>query len=87
MIAAYAAVLHRVWIDNPSYVEDVLSESDEFVYLDSIRCHDHEDTFFFWSEQDSLDYENNLLDAEERAIILLRHYGNQNPDLIPPPAP
>lgn len=53
---AYAYLLHRVWIDEPLYVENVLRQTDEFRTLDSLKQGDHEDVFFFWSEYDSLNY-------------------------------
>lgn len=49
-------ILHCVWLDNPSYVEDVLNEYDEFIYADSLRNGDWEDTFEFWSKEDSIRY-------------------------------
>lgn len=52
-------VLHRVWIDNPDYFEDVLTESDEWCSLMDIMHHDTEDLFEFWDEQDSIAYERN----------------------------
>lgn len=59
IIRAYAAILHRIWIDKPSYVEDVLVETDEFLELDELLSGDWEDTFEFWSKQDSLEYHLN----------------------------
>lgn len=56
---AYAAVIHRVWIDQPSYVEDVLWETDEMLHLDALLEGNWEDTFYFWSEKDSIDYATN----------------------------
>jgi len=57
--AAYSNLLHKIWIDNPNYVDDVISESDEFAVLDSLHNGDWEDTFEFWSESDSINYLNN----------------------------
>lgn len=56
---AYKGILHRVWIDNPEYFEDVLIESDEWCSLMDIMHHDTEDLFEFWDEDDSLDYKRN----------------------------
>ena len=35
IINAYSNLLHRIWIDKPSYVEDVLNEYDEFLELET----------------------------------------------------
>jgi len=59
VIRAYNHLLHRVWIDRPSYVEDVLTETDEFVVLDSLLNGHWEDTFEFYSEEDSIAYHMN----------------------------
>lgn len=59
--AAYKAVIHRVWLDKPSYVEDVLWETDEMLHLDALLDGDWGDTFEFWSEKDSIDYNTNWL--------------------------
>ena len=84
---AYAEVMHRVWIDNPTYVEDVLFETDEFMYLDSLVNGDHEDTFLFWSEQDSVQYEASAERERALAIAFLKAMGNREPDMIPAKAP
>lgn len=52
-------VLHRIWVDNPVYFEDVLTETDEWCSLMDIMNHDTEDLFEFWSEQDSISYTEN----------------------------
>lgn len=52
-------VLHRIWVDNPTYFEDVLTETDEWCSLMDIMHHDTEDLFEFWSEQDSINYTEN----------------------------
>lgn len=59
--AAYKAVIHRVWLDKPSYVEDVLWETDEMLHLDALLEGKWDDTFTFWSERDSIDYNTNWL--------------------------
>lgn len=59
IINAYSALLHRVWIDKPSYVEDCLFETDEFLELDELLSGDWEDTFEFWNKQDSIEYKLN----------------------------
>lgn len=73
----YGALLHRIWIDNPTYVEDVLSETDEWQeYLKAIDG-DTEDIFFFWSDEDSLNYNLAKEIEEENAEIILRHRARQ----------
>lgn len=59
VINAYSALLHRIWIDKPSYVEDVLNEYDEFLELDELLNGDWNNTFEFWSKQDSIEYHLN----------------------------
>ena len=49
-------VLHRVWVDNPKYFENILTETDEWCSLMDIMHHDTEDLFEFWDEQDSVNY-------------------------------
>ena len=65
IIRAYNHVLHRIWIDKPNYVEDVLTESDEFVELNSLLYSQWEDTFDFYNEQDSIDYHWNWIHEGE----------------------
>lgn len=59
VINAYSALLHRIWLDKPSYVEDVLNEYDEFLELDELLDGDWNNTFEFWSKQDSIEYHLN----------------------------
>lgn len=56
---AYADVLYRVWIDNPSYVEDVLVECDEWCNLYDLVGDSWID-YTFKSVEDSLMYKSNL---------------------------
>lgn len=56
---AYERVMHRIWIDRPAYVEDVLWETDEFLRLDSLLDGNWGYVFEFCGEQDSIDYETN----------------------------
>lgn len=58
-LRAYNHLLHRIWIDRPNYVEDVLCETDEFWVLDSLMNGHWEDTFEFYNTQDSVDYHEN----------------------------
>jgi hypothetical protein len=56
---AYSDVLHRIWIDHPSYVEDVLTETDEFLRLDSLLEGNWDSVFEFCDTKDSIDYHTN----------------------------
>ena len=60
LMRAYNNLLHRVWIDRPGYVEEVLSETREFVVLDSLLNSDWDDIFIFYDVKDSIDYHHNL---------------------------
>lgn len=70
-------LLHRVWIDRPSYVEDALMESEEFAYADSLRESDWENTFQFWDENDSIAYNKNREIEQIEAIAILKHYAKE----------
>lgn len=59
IIACYGDVLHRIWIDKPSYVEDALMDSEEWSRLDSILNGDFEDVFLFWNDKEKETYKNN----------------------------
>ena len=59
IINAYSNVLHRIWLDKPSYVEDVLWEYDEMLELDELLEGEWDKTFEFWSKQDSIEYHLN----------------------------
>lgn len=59
-IGAYNNVIHRIWLDKPNYIEDCLSETDEWVVLDQLIEGDFGDAFTFHSTEDSLDYYRNL---------------------------
>jgi len=58
-VVMYRKLLHRIWLTKPSYVEDVLVESDEFNRLNELYDGNWEDTFMLWNDQDSIDYEIN----------------------------
>ena len=60
-LRAYNHLLHRVWIDRPNYVEDVLTECDEFIELDSLLNGHWGDTFEFYNRYDSVCYHNNWM--------------------------
>lgn len=59
IIYAYNALLHRIWIDNPNYVEDVLVECDEWVSLDQLVDGDFYGAFELETEEDSIRYNLN----------------------------
>lgn len=65
VINAYSALLHRIWIDKPSYVEDVLWECDEMLELNELLNGEWENTFEFWNKQDSIEYNLNWLHVDE----------------------
>ena len=85
--AACFDVLHRVWLDNPQYVEDVLFETDEFNRLSDLIADDFEDVFYYWDAEDSITYENSLNREREEAMAVLRYFGNQDADEMPAKAP
>lgn len=80
VLRAYNHVLHRIWLDKPSYVEDVLCECDEFVKLDSLMNGHWEDTFEFYSVEDSFTYRMNY-NEYDGYVRVMRHV--VNPDTIP----
>ena len=59
IIYAYNSLLHKVWIDNPNYVENVLTETDEFVSLANLLNGDFQHAFELDSEEDSIQYNVN----------------------------
>ena len=65
IINAYSNLLHRIWIDKPSYVEDVLWETDEMLELDELLGGEWDKTFEFWSAQDSIEYHLNWAHVDE----------------------
>lgn len=75
VINAYSALLHRIWLDKPSYVEDVLWEYDEMLELDELLNGDWENTFEFWNKQDSIEYHLNW-NHVDKITKLNEEYGN-----------
>lgn len=59
VIVAYGDLLHEMWIDRPTYVEECLSEGDTFQKLSNLFGSDFGDIFTFWSIEDSLQYSQN----------------------------
>ena len=73
---AYNHLLHRIWVDKPVYVEDVLTETDEFCILDSLLNGEWADTFDFYNEEDSLAYDFNIKAMspyEPGCVRVIRH--------------
>ena len=75
IINAYSNLLHRIWIDKPYYVEDVLWESDEMLELDELLNGEWDKTFEFWSTQDSIEYNLNW-NHIDKITKLNEEYGN-----------
>lgn len=73
IINAYSNLLHRIWLDKPSYVEDVLWEYDEMLELDELLEGDWDKTWEFWSKQDSIEYHLNWNHIDK---ITSLDYGN-----------
>jgi len=59
LLRAYNHLLHRVWVDKPVYVEECLSETDEFIELYNLLDGNWADTFSFYNEEDSIAYNIN----------------------------
>lgn len=59
---AYKDLLYRIWIDKPNYVEDVLSETDEWIDLTSKINLD--DVFQFRCKEDSVRYQYNWYNGD-----------------------
>lgn len=70
MLRAYNHLIHRVWIDKPTYFEECLTEGDEFCTL-SLMGHDWADTFTFYNAEDSIAYHMNW-DSDE-TVHIVRH--------------
>lgn len=69
IVQAYERVLHKIWLDVPYYIEDVLFETDEFVYLDSIA----------WNLPDIL----SPWEDDEECYTTIKTPHSVNPDTIP----
>lgn len=72
IILAYNNLLHQVWLDKPTYVEECLTETDEFATLQEMFEGDWGDTFEFREEEDSIAYVNNW-DNEDCCIRVIKH--------------
>lgn len=67
---AYRTLVHRIWLENPSYVVDYLTETDEFCTLDSLDNTLHE-IFHPYSRFEQEEYEYNR--AHEAEHVIIRH--------------
>lgn len=76
-IAAYENLLHRVWIDNPTYFEECLMEGDEFAVLDVIYDSEWKDVFKFRCAEDSIAYERNW--DSHYVTYVIKHIVTQKP--------
>lgn len=72
-IVAYENAIYRIWIDNPSYVEDVFDDTDEFITLHSATNGECDDIFQYKSPEDS--------------VIQIHRRKVYEPDTLPKPAP
>lgn len=72
MLRSYNHLLHRIWLDNPTYVEEVLTESDEFAQLDDLMGGEWEDTFQFYDAEDSITYHMNW-DSTDGVTHVIKH--------------
>lgn len=75
-------VLYRVWLDHPSYVEDVLCESSEWDRLVEVEDAGLSKLFEFRSKEDSIYYMQSVAIDKERALSYLKHKFTE-PDEMP----
>ena len=68
IIRAYEKLLHEVWLDKPSYVEDALMEGDAFIELDELLDGEWGDVFVLKDKRDSIRYQSNWDGGEYRCI-------------------
>ena len=57
---AWACLFHRMWIDNPTYVEDVVFKMSEYAHLDSLANIEMTDMYAYWSDEDSITYRRRM---------------------------
>jgi hypothetical protein len=69
-IYAYNSLLHRIWIDKPNYVEDVLCETDEWIVLDKAVDGDFQHAFEFESKEDSVAYHLNWYNGDSTVRVV-----------------
>lgn len=53
---AWAQLFHKIWIDNPVYVEGTVFKMDEYARLDSLANIEMTDMYAYWSDEDSITY-------------------------------
>lgn len=68
IIRAYGNLLHEIWLDKPSYVEDALMEGDAFIELDELLDGEWGDVFVLRNKKDSIEYHNNWNSEELKHI-------------------
>lgn len=78
IIKAYGNLLHVIWLDKPTYIEECLSESDEFAVLDVMFDSEWGDIFRFRCEEDSLAYIHNW-DNEQYVTRIVKHVVSPRP--------
>lgn len=78
IIKAYGNLLHVIWLDKPTYIEECLSESDEFAVLDVMFDSEWGDIFKFRCEEDSLAYIHNW-DNEQYVTRIVKHVVSPKP--------
>ena len=71
MLRAYNHLIHRVWIDKPTYFEECLTEGDEFCTLSDLMGYDWNDTFTFYNAEDSIAYHMNW--DNDETVRIVRH--------------
>lgn len=72
IISAYGFLLHQVWLDKPTYVEEALTESDEYAQLNELLDSEWGDVFKFHSREDSITYYMNW-DSVDGSVRIIRH--------------
>lgn len=66
-------LIHRIWLDNPVYVEDVLWETDEMLELDHLLGGNWDNTFDLQTEQDTISYSRNCLKEPDELPSKAKH--------------
>lgn len=66
-------LIHRIWLDNPVYVEDVLWETDEMLELDHLLGGNWGNTFDLQTEQDTISYSRNCLKEPDELPSKAKH--------------
>lgn len=77
IIYNYGKLLHEIWLDNPTYVEEALAEGDTFVKLEELMGPRFQDIFQFDNIEDSIQYHLNW-DAENRVHVVKHIVENDN---------